>query len=179
MKLSVIVPVYNVENYLNKCITSIVEQTYKALEIILVDDGATDCSGAIADSYAAKDKRIKVFHKENGGLSDARNYGLDHVTGDYILFVDSDDFIENTMCERLFTVANSTNADMVSCNYYIYRGDDDISIFNLTHVKKSERIRPDYVSRRTKCLDFESYAALFQTVHDDLKAGRRKLVEFK
>ena len=117
--LSIIVPIYNVEQYVDKCIQSILNQTYQNLEIILVDDGATDRSGSIADSYAAKDKRIKVLHKENGGISDARNYGLDHVTGDYILFVDSDDFIENTMCERLFAVANSTNADMVSCNYYI------------------------------------------------------------
>ena len=130
--LSIIVPIYNVEQYIDKCIQSILNQTYQNLEIILVDDGATDRSGSIADSYAAKDKRVKVFHKENGGLSDARNYGLDHVTGDYILFVDSDDFIENTMCERLLTVANSSNADMVSCNYYIYRGDDDISIHTMS-----------------------------------------------
>ena len=92
--LSIIVPIYNVEQYVDKCIQSILNQTYQNLEIILVDDGATDRSGSIADSYAAKDKRVKVFHKENGGLSDARNYGLDHVTGDYILFVDSDDFIQ-------------------------------------------------------------------------------------
>jgi len=130
--LSIIVPIYNVEQYVDKCIQSILNQTYQNLEIILVDDGATDRSGSIADSYAAKDKRIKVFHKENGGLSDARNYGLDHVTGDYILFVDSDDFIENTMCERLFAVANSTNADIVSCNYYIYREDNDISIHTMS-----------------------------------------------
>ena len=130
--LSIIVPIYNVEQYLDRCIQSILNQTYQNLEIILVDDGATDCSGAIADSYAAKDKRIKVFHKENGGLSDARNYGLEHVTGDYILFIDSDDFIVNIMCERLITVASSNNADIVSCNYYIYRGDDDISIHTLS-----------------------------------------------
>jgi len=130
--LSIIVPIYNVEQYLDRCIQSILNQTYQNLEIILVDDGATDCSGAIADSYAAKDKRIKVFHKENGGLSDARNYGLEHVTGDYILFIDSDDFIVNIMCERLITVASSNNADIVSCNYYIYRGDDDISIHNMS-----------------------------------------------
>ena len=130
--LSIIVPIYNVEQYVDRCIQSILNQTYQNLEIILVDDGATDCSGAIADSYAAKDKRIKVFHKENGGLSDARNYGLEHVTGDYILFIDSDDFIVNTMCERLITVANNNNADIVSCNYYIYRGDDDISIHTMS-----------------------------------------------
>ena len=130
--LSIIVPIYNVEQYLDRCIQSILNQTYQNLEIILVDDGATDCSGAIADSYAAKDKRIKVFHKENGGLSDARNYGLENVTGDYILFIDSDDFIVNIMCERLITVASSNNADIVSCNYYIYRGDDDISIHTMS-----------------------------------------------
>lgn len=130
--LSIIVPIYNVEQYLDRCIQSILNQTYQNLEIILVDDGATDCSGAIADSYAAKDKRIKVFHKENGGLSDARNYGLEHVTGDYILFIDSDDFIVNIMCERLITVASSNNADIVSCNYYIYRDDDDISIHTMS-----------------------------------------------
>ena len=130
--LSIIVPIYNVEQYLDRCIQSILNQTYQNLEIILVDDGATDCSGAIADSYAAKDKRIKVFHKENGGLSDARNYGLEHVTVDYILFIDSDDFIVNIMCERLITVASSNNADIVSCNYYIYRGDDDISIHTMS-----------------------------------------------
>ena len=130
--LSIIVPIYNVEQYLDRCIQSILNQTYQNLEIILVDDGATDCSGAIADSYVAKDKRIKVFHKENGGLSDARNYGLEHVTGDYILFIDSDDFIVNIMCERLITVASSNNADIVSCNYYIYRGDDDISIHTMS-----------------------------------------------
>ena len=130
--LSIIVPIYNVEQYVDRCIQSILNQTYQNLEIILVDDGATDCSGVIADSYAAKDKRIKVFHKENGGLSDARNYGLEHVTGDYILFVDSDDFIVNIMCERLITVANNNNADIVSCNYYIYRGDDDISIHTMS-----------------------------------------------
>lgn len=130
--LSIIVPIYNVEQYLDRCIQSILNQTYQNLEIILVDDGATDCSGAIADSYAAKDKRIKAFHKENGGLSDARNYGLEHVTGDYILFIDSDDFIVNIMCERLITVASSNNADIVSCNYYIYRGDDDISIHTMS-----------------------------------------------
>lgn len=130
--LSIIVPIYNVEQYLDRCIQSILNQTYQNLEILLVDDGATDCSGAIADSYAAKDKRIKVFHKENGGLSDARNYGLEHVTGDYILFIDSDDFIVNIMCERLITVASSNNADIVSCNYYIYRGDDDISIHTMS-----------------------------------------------
>ena len=91
--LSVIVPVYNVEEYLARCVDSILQQTYRNLEVILVDDGATDASGAICDAYAASDCRVKVLHKENGGLSSARNAGLEAATGEYIAFVDSDDWI--------------------------------------------------------------------------------------
>ena len=92
--ISVIVPVYNVEPYLCRCVDSILAQTYENLEIILVDDGATDRSGAICDEYARKDPRIRVIHKENGGLSSARNAGIDGATGDYLAFVDSDDWID-------------------------------------------------------------------------------------
>ena len=98
--ISVIVPVYNVESYLEKCIESIQNQSYKSLEIILVNDGSTDSSGDICDKYAAHDKRIKVIHKKNGGLSSARNAGLEVANGDYIAFVDSDDYIEITMYEN-------------------------------------------------------------------------------
>jgi glycosyltransferase involved in cell wall biosynthesis len=91
---SIIVPVYNVEEYLKRCIESLIEQTYKNIEIILVDDGSTDNCSAMCDSLAKKDKRIKAFHKNNGGLSDARNFGLRKAKGEYILFVDSDDYIE-------------------------------------------------------------------------------------
>ena len=93
-KISVIVPVYNVEEYLARCVDSILAQTYENLEVILVDDGAKDTSGSICDDYAAKDSRVKVIHKENGGLSSARNTGLEAATGEYIAFVDSDDWIE-------------------------------------------------------------------------------------
>lgn len=92
--VSVIVPVYKVEKYLDKCVESIVEQTYKNLEIILVDDGSPDNCPSMCDSWAQKDSRIKVIHKENGGVSSARNSALDAAAGDYICFVDSDDFIE-------------------------------------------------------------------------------------
>ena len=95
--ISIIVPVYNVEKYLKKCVDSIVNQTYKNLEIILVDDGATDSSGEICDELEKLDNRIKVYHKENGGLSDARNYGVARATGSYIGFVDSDDYIDAEM----------------------------------------------------------------------------------
>ena len=89
--VSVIVPIYNVEKYLDRCISSIINQTYKNLEIILVDDGSTDKSGAICDNYKIKDCRIKVIHKQNGGLGYARNSGLDVATGQYVTFIDGDD----------------------------------------------------------------------------------------
>lgn len=111
--VSVIVPVYNVENYLKKCINSIINQTYKNLEIILVDDGSTDKSGKICDEYKLKDKRIKVIHKDNGGLSDARNFGLDVATGEYITFVDSDDFINSKMIEDFYNAIIKFNCDIV------------------------------------------------------------------
>ena len=103
--ISVIVPVYNVEYYLKQCLDSIVNQTYRNLEIILVDDGSTDSSGDICDEYAQIDARIKVIHKENGGLSSARNAGLDVCTsgGELIAFVDSDDWLELDMFEVLYT----------------------------------------------------------------------------
>ena len=100
-KISVIVPVYNVENYLRRCVDSIINQTYKNLEIILVDDGSPDNCPVICDEYAQKDSRIKVIHKENGGLSSARNCGMDMATGEYIGFVDGDDWIESDMYKFL------------------------------------------------------------------------------
>lgn len=103
--ISVIVPVYNVEQYLPRCIESIVNQTYKNLEIILVDDGSTDNSGKVCDKFAEKDSRIKVFHKSNGGVSSARNFGIEKASGDYIGFVDSDDAISNNMYEILLNNA--------------------------------------------------------------------------
>ncbi|MBS4212689.1 glycosyltransferase [Neobacillus rhizophilus] len=116
-KISVIVPVYNVEKYLSKCINSIINQTYTNLEIILVDDGSTDNSGDICDCYASKDTRIKVIHKENGGLSDARNMGLGVATGGYVNFIDSDDYIHEKFHEVLMKLISSHNADIAQCDY--------------------------------------------------------------
>ena len=114
--ISVIVPVYKVEPYLDKCVRSIVEQTYQNLEIILVDDGSPDNCGAICDAWAEKDSRIKVIHKENGGLSDARNAGMDVATGQWIAFVDSDDWIAEEMYESLLNAAKKYQADVSACN---------------------------------------------------------------
>ena len=117
--ISIIVPVYNVEQYLEKCVDSIINQKYKNLEIILVDDGATDSSGKLCDELAKIDNRIKVYHKENGGLSDARNYGVERATGDYIGFVDSDDYIDSEMYEELYEAIKKENVDVVECNLKI------------------------------------------------------------
>lgn len=117
--ISIIVPVYNVEKYLKKCVDSIVNQTYKNLEIILVDDGATDNSGKICDELVELDNRIRVYHKKNGGLSDARNYGVERAAGDYIGFVDSDDYIDAEMYEKLYEAIKKENVDVAECNLKI------------------------------------------------------------
>lgn len=126
-KISIIVPIYNVEQYLKKCIESIINQTYKNIEIILINDGSKDNSGKIADEYSKNDDRIIVMHKENGGLSDARNCALDIATGDYITFVDSDDYIDIKFCKILHDVIVSKNADMVICEMqHVYKDEDEL-----------------------------------------------------
>lgn len=115
--ISIIVPVYNVEKYLGKCLDSIVNQTYSNLEIICVNDGATDSSRSILEKYAAKDQRIKIIDKENGGLSDARNAGLGCASGEYIMFVDSDDWLDITACEKSIRIAEKQQVDVVMWSY--------------------------------------------------------------
>lgn len=120
-KISVIVPIYKVEDYLHRCVDSIINQTYANLEIILVDDGSPDNCPMICDEYAKKDSRIRVVHKKNGGLSDARNAGIDIATGEYIMFIDSDDFVDIEMMESMMKNMIDNNVDMVVCNIkYVY-----------------------------------------------------------
>lgn len=119
VKLSIIVPVFNVEKYISECIDSILNQRFKDFELILVNDGSTDFSGSICDKYADLDVRIKVFHKENAGQSSARNFGLDEATGDYIGFVDSDDWIHENMFYKLIEHATKSENDIVACNFWI------------------------------------------------------------
>lgn len=116
-KLSIIVPVYKNEKYLNKCVNSILNQTFTDFELILVDDGSPDNCGMICDDYALKDKRVKVIHQTNSGVSVARNRGIEVATGDYIGFVDSDDYISNMMYENLMNIAVVTEADIVKCGF--------------------------------------------------------------
>lgn len=115
--ISIIIPIYNVEQYLQRCIDSVLAQTYTDLEIILVDDGSPDGCGKICDAYAEKDSRIKVIHQENRGVSCARNAGLEIATGDQIAFLDSDDYVDATMYQQLLTVMEKTDADIAECGY--------------------------------------------------------------
>lgn len=136
-KISVIVPVYNVEPYLRKCLDSIVRQTYQNLEIILVDDGSPDSCGAICDEYAAQDDRIRVIHQANGGVSAARNAGLAAATGEWIGWVDSDDWIEPDMFELMLLNSLESNADIAVCSRFeeypnrsVFRGWDETKLLN-------------------------------------------------
>lgn len=115
--VSIIVPVYNVAPFLDRCLDSLVKQTYPNIEIILVDDGSTDGSGALCDLWQSRDSRIRVFHKPNGGLSDARNYAMERASGEYLSFVDSDDWCDLRFLERMLTALADTGADLVECDY--------------------------------------------------------------
>lgn len=122
MKISFIIPVYNIEKYLNQCVLSVLEQTYRNIEVILVDDGSKDKSPAICDAFAKTDKRVRVIHKENGGASDARNLGIDAASGEYVVFVDGDDFwVDKGQLDALVKIAqNLSDCDFVgyNCSYY-------------------------------------------------------------
>lgn len=122
-KISIIIPVYNSEKYLNRCVDSVIGSTYQNLEILLVDDGSSDLSGKICDEYAKKDPRIRVFHTQNRGAAMAKNLGLDNATGDYVGFVDSDDYIENDMYETLYNSLTENSADISVCGHYKISGE--------------------------------------------------------
>ena len=135
--ISVIIPIYNVEKYVSRCVDSVINQTYKNIEIILVDDGSPDNCPKICDDYATKDNRIKVVHKENGGLSDARNAGMKVAIGEYISFIDSDDYISLDFYETLLNTMIGNNSDIVECSVVkFYEGnhfdeyDDDLKVKN-------------------------------------------------
>ena len=142
--ISIIVPVYKVEPYIKRCVQSIIEQSYKNIEIILVDDGSPDKSGEICDEFSKKDERIKVIHKTNGGLSDARNAGLKIAKGEYIGFVDADDYIEKDMFECLYKLCTENKAQISIVSYYEYyngklisvRKNDKLEKFNKTEAIK-------------------------------------------
>ena len=122
--VSVIIPVYNSEKYIESCLNSVIKQTYPYIEVILVDDGSVDASGVICDKYAEKDQRITVYHRKNAGVSASRNFGLDHARGKYVLFVDSDDTMEGVMIEKCIQLAEGCKAELVICSFRYYILDD-------------------------------------------------------
>lgn len=146
--VSVIIPVYNVEKYLDMCISSVVKQTYTNLEIILIDDGSTDYSGQICDEWANKDSRIIVVHKNNGGLSDARNIGLDKAKGNWIVFVDSDDTISLDMISITMNVAKKNKVDMVA--FGIKRVDEGYNENSFD----GESVKPELLTGKTILYEF-------------------------
>lgn len=123
-KISVIVPVYNAEKYLQRCVDSILDQTFTDFELLLIDDGSPDRSGEVCDEYAKKDSRIRVFHKGNGGVSSARQCGIDNAQGKYTIHVDPDDWVEPNMLQELYAKAMEDNADMVICDFYVNVGNN-------------------------------------------------------
>lgn len=144
MKISVIVPVYNVEKYLAKCLDSILMQSYRDIEVILVDDGSPDKCPQICDAYADSDSRVKVIHKKNGGLSDARNAGLKVAVGEYVAFVDSDDWVHEAYIKELVLAAKSIDADVAVCDY------QSVNEFEVIEVKLN----------RAKPREFDSISAV-------------------
>ena len=155
--VTVIVPVYKVKNYIDKCIKSILDQSYSNLEILLVDDGSPDECGQICDDYAKKDSRITVIHKENGGLSSARNAALDVAKGDWIMCVDSDDYIHHLMVEKLLAAAKKHGADIVMSSYYLEKG-DKISIIDRISDEDIVMDRMQALDRLVADKEIKSYA---------------------
>lgn len=166
--ISVIVPVYKVEQYLPKCIDSILAQTYTNIEVILVDDGSPDKCGQIAEDYAAKDRRVRVVHKPNGGLSSARNAGVDIARGAYIGFVDSDDYIHPEMYARLYAAIRASSADMAVCNYAWLNEDGTLSETDL----QTQKIAAGILDRSA------AFAALFDRCNISYVTAFNKLYKY-
>lgn len=152
--ISVILPIYNVSDYLDRCMKSVINQTYKNIEIIMVDDGSTDDSALKCDEYKEKDDRIVVFHKENGGLSDARNYGIKRASGDYITCVDSDDFVDLDYIEYLYSLITKYNVKMSICQHKVLYSNGKVKEFG----KSGEEILSS-----KKCLERMLYHDVIDT----------------
>ena len=165
--VSVIVPVYKVEKYLDKCVESIVEQTYKNLEIILVDDGSPDNCPSMCDDWAARDSRIKVIHKENGGVSSARNSALDAAAGDYICFVDSDDSIDPSYYEKLHQAAVQSGAEIAIGDILYFEADGSLSGYQ-EKALRTEVISGDEAIHRMRLTPF---------IHLTTRLHRRELFD--
>ena len=161
--ISIIVPIYNVEKYLSRCINSVLSQTFPDFELLLIDDGSTDKSGYICDGYAQKDSRIKVFHIENGGVSAARNYGLDNARGEWITFVDADDWIDKDMYYKLYNEAILSEADIVICDFYIYYNQNSKELIKSVSTESSkEDIIKNYMLSFTSLCNILVHRSLYE-----------------
>lgn len=164
--VSVVVPVYKVEKYLDECVESILRQTYKAFELILVDDGSPDRCPQMCDAYAAKDRRVKVIHKANGGLSDARNVGSQTAQGEYITFVDSDDYVAENYLEYLVQLARTHDADIsVGGRYSVTEEKQELPIATLRQPKEEVILSPKQAVEQMcygKILGFSAWAKLYK-----------------
>lgn len=179
--ISIVVPIYNVEQYLEKCINSIINQTYKNLEIILINDGSTDSSSTIIDKYKLIDSRIKVIHKENGGLSDARNRGIEIAAGKYITFIDSDDYVELDYVEYLYNLIIRYSTNISFCKYDLIF-DNDKKIKDEKHnINKDGKYSKIFALKDilySKNFEFSACAKMFLTEHfKDIKFPKGKLYE--
>lgn len=170
--LSVIIPVYNVEDYLRRCVDSVLRQTYTNLEVILIDDGSRDTSGAICDEYAAADSRVRVIHKENGGLSSARNAGMDAACGEYIAFVDSDDWVTEDAYEHLLSVMKKQDVKLVCGGRYDVNGKTGERTVGLCP-KKEEKISAEELVGRIFLWDNCDSSACDKLYHRSLLEGFR------
>lgn len=181
-KISIIVPVYKVEQYLPECVESLLAQTHKELEVILVDDGSPDNCGKLCDEYAAKDNRVKVIHKKNGGVSAARNSGLEFATGEWVIFCDSDDWMEETACKKLVDYGEKNNLDVVIGDVRIVEDNNTRqgNLFSKEFCAKSKEDKDDLI-KTVLCKFYSPYITEFG-IREGLfggpwnKAVRRKLL---
>ena len=169
--VSVIIPAYNVERYMEKCINSLLKQTYNNFELLLIDDGSTDRTGAICDEAALEDDRIKVFHKKNGGQAEARNLALDHISGEYITFVDSDDYVAHDYIEKLLVMIKKTGSDISICGI---RGvnENDSGVFVSNESKLYQFTADEALEQmlRQVMFDTEPCAKMYKTrLFDDIR----------
>lgn len=176
--VSIIVPVYNVENYINRCVDSLIKQTYKNIEIILVNDGSSDNSGIICDKYSEDNLNIRTYHKENGGLADARNFGISKATGDYIMFVDSDDFLENNAIECILKYDIGDDVDIVVYGMIIDYEDGASVKKNVGYFRKLDKVNALIELNSYKNIDVSACNKLFKSfLFDDIKFPKGKLCE--
>lgn len=164
--ISIIIPVYNAEKYLCKCLDSIIKQTFTDFEVLLIDDGSTDNSGEICDYYAKLDNRITVFHKTNEGVSSARNMGLNNAVGEWITFVDADDWLDVNIYNKLYYEAVVSNADIVLCDFYFYYNENNLILYNTISTNKGkDDIMRDYIISFTSLCNMLVHRSLYDKTY--------------